>query len=189
MASLCIVYHADSKLKSAAALLAQGDKLLLDQPHDRDNDFARADLLNVHAALLSSDSDFDGCARVYEQVVDIQAFSNEMDSRMIHAGQLAVNQQYFYKLEAETEVKMTDMRQNPPSRNTKAQGSQYMAIPFNVTVQGSFKQSLAFLQRLETGPHFCRFNGVSFTKSGSSAVGADPTGMTMSLNLELLGTP
>lgn len=129
-----------------------------------------------------------------EQTTEIQALAKEIDSRLIRAGQLAVNQQYFYKLEAETEVKMTDLRQSPAAKNAKAQ-SLYVAIPFNVTVQGTFKQLLAFLQKLETGPRFCRFTGVGFTKIGTtsestrSAAGSEASGMTMTLKLELLGMP
>ena len=124
-------------------------------------------------------------AKLPEQVAEIQALSKELDSRLIRGGQLAVNQQYFYKLEAETEVKMSDMRQNPLSRGAKAP-TLYSAIPFTLSVQGSFSQLLVFLQRLETGPHFCRFTSVSFVKS---AAAADFSSMTLSLNLELLGTP
>ena len=43
-----------------------------------------------------------------EQVTEMQAHAKEMESRLIHAGQLAVNLQYFYKLEAENEVKLAD---------------------------------------------------------------------------------
>ncbi|MBI2496697.1 MAG: hypothetical protein HYV75_01790 [Opitutae bacterium] len=107
---------------------------------------------------------------------------------LIRASQLAVNLQYFYKLEAETEVKLLDVRQGTAP---KAGKSLYTPIPFNVSVQGSFKQVLAFLQKLENGPHFCRFSTVSFGKSaaGSEAARADATGTTLSLNLELLGVP
>src|SRR5689334_23370478 len=40
-----------------------------------------------------------------EQVAEIQALSKEMEARLMKAGQLAVNLQYFYKLETENEVK------------------------------------------------------------------------------------
>jgi Tfp pilus assembly protein PilO len=124
------------------------------------------------------------------QVAEIQALSKEMDSRMVRAGQLAVNLQYFYKLEAETEVKLLDVRQgNLP----KVGKSLYAGIPFSVSVQGSFKQVISFLQKLENGPYFCRFSTVNFSKAVASAeaarAGADVTGTTLSINLEVLGVP
>jgi len=124
------------------------------------------------------------------QVAEIQALSKELDSRLIRASQLAANLQYFYKLEAETEVKLLDVRQGILPKGGK---TLYTGIPFTVSVQGSFKQVLAFLQKLENGPHFCHFTTVNFGKSVASAeaskAGADTTGTTLSLNLELLGGP
>ncbi|MDI1250990.1 MAG: hypothetical protein PSV13_19165 [Lacunisphaera sp.] len=124
------------------------------------------------------------------QVAEIQVLAKEMESRLVRSGQLAVNLQYFYKLEAETEVKLVDVRQgNPP----KGQKSLYAGIPFTVTVQGSFKQVLAFLQKLENGPHFCRFNAVVFAKQGGGGEGgrtvAGDAGLNLNINLELLGVP
>jgi Tfp pilus assembly protein PilO len=126
-----------------------------------------------------------------EQVAEMQAHAKEMESRLIHAGQLAVNLQYFYKLEAENEVKLMDVRQGTLGRGAKAL---YMGIPYSVTVQGSYKHVLAFLQRLEAGTHFCHFKTATFGKlvGGSDGL-ADSSGanatMNLSLNIELLGTP
>lgn len=125
------------------------------------------------------------------QVTEIQVLAKEMEGRLVKAGQLAVNLQYFYKLEAETEVKLVDVRQGNLPRGGK---TTYTGIPFSVTVQGSFKQVFAFLQKLENGPHFCRFTAVVFSKQGggSSEAGRpspDTAGINVSLNLELLGVP
>ena len=119
-----------------------------------------------------------------EQVTEIQAMTKEMESRLMHAGQLAVNLQYFYKLEAENEVKLTPVQGNP-SRNNK---TLYMGIPYNVSVQGSFKQVMAFLQRLENGRHICHFNTATFNKAGGSG-DLTNTAMTLYLSIELLGQP
>lgn len=129
--------------------------------------------------------------KLADQVVEIQALSKEMESRLVRAGQLAVNLQYFYKLEAETEVKLLDVRQGAMPKAAK---TLYTGIPFNVSVQGSFKQVLAFLQKLENGPHFCRFSSVNYTKLASVAAsrssgGGDLSAITLSINLELLGVP
>jgi Tfp pilus assembly protein PilO len=120
-----------------------------------------------------------------EQVAEIQALTKEMDSRLVRAGQLAVNLQYFYKLEAENEVKLGDVRQNglPATRATK---NLYLGVPYNVSVTGGYKQVMAFLYRLEAGRHFCRFNTVSIAKSPG---GIPADAMSLSLSIELLGTP
>jgi Tfp pilus assembly protein PilO len=117
-----------------------------------------------------------------EQVAELQAVTKELDGRLVRAGQLAVNLQYFYKLEAENEVKLLDVRQNALPRNTK---TLYVGVPYNVNVQGPYKNVMAFLQRLENGRHFCRINTASFTKFAGAGDGS----MTLSLSLDLLGQP
>jgi len=116
-----------------------------------------------------------------EQTAEIQALTKDLETRLVRAGQLAVNLQYFYKLEAENEVKLVDVRQNNVPVN-KAAKTLYTGIPYNISVQGGFTQVLAFLQKLEAGRHFCRFNSVALSKTGASNV-------VMNINLELLGTP
>src|SRR3954470_16851418 len=54
------------------------------------------------------------------EVAQLQAATKELESRLIRDSQLAVNLQYFYKLEADTEVKLLDVRQNPRPRNAKS---------------------------------------------------------------------
>lgn len=114
-----------------------------------------------------------------EQLAEIQALTKEVDSRLVHAGQLAINQQFFYKLEAETEVKLIDLRPGNPA----AVKGFYLAVPYNLSVRGNFKQLMAFLQQLEGGRHFCRFSSATFTKVG----GGDE--MSLNLAIELLGIP
>ena len=120
-----------------------------------------------------------------EQVTEVQAMTKEMESRLVRAGQLAVNLQYFYKLEAENEVKLTDVRQNNPAKSNK---TLYTGVPYSVAVQGSYKQVMVFLQRLENGRHFCHFNSATFNKVGGSG-DLTNTAMTLNLSIELLGQP
>lgn len=119
-----------------------------------------------------------------EQVQQVQALTKDLDARLVHAGQLAVNLQYFYKLEAETEVKLLNIAQNtfPKSISTT-----YAGVSYNMSVQGSYKQIMVFLNRLENGRHFCRFTSVVFAKMPGGD--ASQNAMTLTLNLELLGQP
>ncbi|MBL9216491.1 MAG: hypothetical protein JNG83_13525 [Opitutaceae bacterium] len=127
-------------------------------------------------------------ANLAEQVAEMQALSKEMESRLMRASQLAINQQYFYKLESENEVKLMDMRQGGLPRNAK---TTYVGVPYTVSVQGSYSQVMGFLQRLEAGRHFCRFLTANLNKSAGSSEGSAKANavMTLTLNLELLGQP
>ena len=121
-----------------------------------------------------------------EQVAEIQLHTKNLESRLVRAGQLAINLQYFYKLEAENEVKLLNVSQNSLIKNAAVS---YSAVPFSVTVQGTYLHVMAFLNRLESGPHFCHFSSVAFSKVNGGTDAAAQTNMTLSLNLELLGQP
>ncbi len=119
-----------------------------------------------------------------EQVEEIRSLAKDLESRLVSAGQLAVNLQYFYKLEAETKIKLLDVRQ---SSLPKKSATVYSGVPYNVTIQGPFKQVMLFMNRLENGRHFCRFGNVTFNKVSGTTDGSNP--MTVTLSLELLGQP
>jgi Tfp pilus assembly protein PilO len=123
-----------------------------------------------------------------KQVAEMNTMTADLEGRLVHAGNLAVNLQYFYKLEAENGVKLVDVRQGNPPKPGK---SPYVGIPYNVNLQGPFKQVVAFLGKLETGPHFCRFNTVTFSKGGGLVDSPTASGapITASITLELLGEP
>jgi hypothetical protein len=126
-----------------------------------------------------------------EQVKEIQALSKELEGRLMHANQLAVNLQYFYKLEADNNVKLLDLRQNPLPRNPAK--TLYLGVPFTLTAQGTYPQVMKFLGAVQNGRHFCRIASANFTKAGGSASegsgGAVPQLINLTLNLELLGQP
>jgi hypothetical protein len=129
-------------------------------------------------------------AKLTEQTAEIQALTKEMEGRLMRAGQLAVNLQYFYKLEAENEVKLNDVRQGALAKSTGTK-TLYIGVPYIVAVQGSFSHIMAFLQKLENGRHFCRFSSAIIATSGGAnyaATQANPD-MTLTLNLEILGQP
>lgn len=129
-------------------------------------------------------------AGLSEHTERMKEAANEIDARLVRASQLAINLQYFYKMEADSGVKILDVRQNslPPPRPGAAKAA-YIGIPYNVSVQGTFAQTLSFLKRLENGRHFCKFLTVTYTKSGSSDRAGASQLMNLSINLELLGQP
>jgi Tfp pilus assembly protein PilO len=122
-----------------------------------------------------------------QQTEEMQHAVKEMESRLIKGSQLAINLQYFYRLESETGVKMADVHQGSiPALRSGGKGG-YIPVPFGVNIQGNFKQVLDFMQRVENGPRVARFTSVSFTKTQTEATG--PNGFNISMGIEFLGTP
>ncbi len=122
-----------------------------------------------------------------EEVAEMRALTKDMESRLVRAGQLAANLQTFYKLEAECEIKLLDIRQGTMPKTGAAL---YGGVPYNVGVQGSYKQIMFFLSRLETGRPFCHFSNVIFSKvAGGGSDGSSQNIMNVTISLELLGQP
>jgi Tfp pilus assembly protein PilO len=143
---------------------------------------SQAELEARTADLASMNANIRNSANLPEQVAEVQALTKELDGRLMKASQLAVNLQYFYKLETENEVKLVDVRQNALPKNSK---STYVGVPFSVSVQGSYTQVMNFLNRLQNGRHFCRINTANFSKNA----GAGGPLVNLVINLELLGQP
>ena len=123
-------------------------------------------------------------AGLAQQAEAIQQATKQLESRLVKANQLATNLQYFYRLESDTGVKLTDVRQNQVGRPGS---SLFIGIPYAVTFQGNFKQVMEFLQRVESGKHFAKYSSISLSKT----VGTENAGglLSVSMSIELLGTP
>lgn len=120
-------------------------------------------------------------AQLKEQLDALLTANKEVETRLIHASQLGVNSQIFYKLEADTGVKLIDFRQLPTLTPVKT----YSAIGFAVSMQGELPQLLNVLRSLESGAHYCRVLSATCNLSASNRQAP----LTLALNLELLGVP
>lgn len=125
-------------------------------------------------------------AQLQQQYDEIVAANKAIDAHIIRASQLGANAQYFYQLESETGVKLVnDPRQTTPAIVAKPAKGAFVPVGFSVSVQGTLNQLLDFLRTLEDGQHYCRVLTASFGVNASKRSAP----LTLSLNVELLGTP
>jgi len=109
--------------------------------------------------------------------------------RAIKPANLAENLQYFYRLEAETGVTYTDLRQQgvaaakapDPKKKSKEPPPAYVPVTYSISVEGDFPKIIAFLRSLEHGVHFYRLNSLIASGTGPK--------VTLHLNVDLLGQP
>jgi Tfp pilus assembly protein PilO len=158
-------------ISCAALLYFRGDMI---EEYQQLNDQKSAEMETTIANVRNSE-------KLVEQTAEIQAAAKELEGRLMKAGQLAANLQYFYRLEADTGVKLQDVRQGGLKPGNKA-ATTYIGVPYTVSVQGTFPQVLNFMGRLQKGVHFCRFNNIAMTKAGDDAV-------TLNMDLDILGIP
>lgn len=118
--------------------------------------------------------------------------NKEIEVRLVRVFQLPQNLQYFYKIEHDTGVKITDLRQQTQPLAAAKSGAKTSLIPvaFALSVQGNYSAMINFLQRLESGAHYSRMLSCSMNAGGSAGLEpAQGRKLTLSLNVELLGLP
>jgi len=148
---------------------------------------ASAKLDQVSAEGQRLTANIKNAAQLHEQLAALAAADQEVEPRIVHAGELAKNLQYFYKIEAETGTKLTDLHQNAmmPATAKGPAKTTYSGISFSVTVEGEYTALLDFLRRLENGSHYCRVLTATMSLSGNEV---DRTGpLRLIITLELLG--
>ena len=127
-----------------------------------------------------------------DQAAAMKEAGRQFESRLVRAGQLATNLQFFYRLENETGVKLLDARQQQlPAPKANAPRTAFVGVPFAVSVQGTHAQVLAFIRRIEAGPHFGRFTQLTISKAAAARgdTTAAPDALSATFTVELLGTP
>jgi len=131
-------------------------------------------------------------AQLREQVDALADANKKIQGRLIHMSDLANNNGYFYKLEAESGVKLVLVQQNVPTAVAAGKGTikqVFLRVPFTVAVQGDYASLLDFLRRLESGTHFCSVLSCALT-TGRTVAGMERSNvLTLTLGIELLGLP
>lgn len=117
-----------------------------------------------------------------EQYDALVAANASIEDRLIRATEIGINQQYFYKLESDTGVKLSELNQNFRSAKATPAAGRFVPVLFNVSASGNFAQIMTFLRGLENGSHLCRVVSASCAAGRTGPVG-------ISLGVELLGRP
>ncbi|HWZ94542.1 MAG TPA: hypothetical protein VNW30_05045 [Opitutaceae bacterium] len=171
--ALAIYFRKDAQVQALAELddkISQGNHLK--ENVDNANSLNKADRLDEQYAVLT-------------QVIQ------SIEARLVHADQLAINLQYFYKLESETQTKLTNLSQTGVVVSGKNTGkTSYVRVGYAIGVQGTYPQLLDFVRRVENGDHFSRVVGMVLSSAGDDESAPKNTGtISLNLNLELLGLP
>ncbi|MBC7369531.1 MAG: hypothetical protein H7343_22410 [Undibacterium sp.] len=124
-------------------------------------------------------------AQLPEQLAALTEARIEIEKRLVRGADLAQNLQYFYRLEADTGVKLINLRQNSSGVTKPGANGPLAGVGFTVSFQGSYFTVMEFLRRLESGTHYSRFTVVNLVFAGANRNGP----LVMSVSLELLGQP
>jgi hypothetical protein len=136
------------------------------------------------------ESNIRNAIQLQEQFDALVGANSMVASRLLKAGDLAANQQYFYELEANAGVKITDLKTQaatPSAKGAVVQKGAYSPVSYSCTIQGGYVQVLTFLRKLERGRHYNRIVSGSIV-AVSAEDNLDPQ-LTLTLAVDLLGFP
>jgi Tfp pilus assembly protein PilO len=102
----------------------------------------------------------------------------QIEGNLLDEASMEVNLGYFYKLEKTTRVHL--IRLNQLVATTPGAGNSFKAVPFAMQVSGSYRNSMAFLRALETGPRILRVRNASFER------GAETNEFLMDLTVDVI---
>lgn len=117
-------------------------------------------------------------SQLEDQVTFLKQANAAVRARGVRPSELALINQYFYRLEAETGIKM-QIGASPPSAPIK--GSNFVPVNYSLTVEGDYQHIIGFLRRLEQGTHFARVNNASLAVSPVTSL------VVLKINIDLLG--
>lgn len=124
-------------------------------------------------------------AQLPEQAAALTAARQTLEARILRGAEIGPHAEFFYRLEREAGVKLTELRPQPIPPAPKGAAPRVIPVPFSLSLQGAWPQVLGFLELLESDDRYVRVQTMS--------VMANPTNRQEALSatvaLELLGRP
>jgi Tfp pilus assembly protein PilO len=112
-----------------------------------------------------------------QELAHVQEIAKRIEDNLVMEDNLAENLGYFYKLEEQTRVRLTEL--NPLSSPPGDTAPLFKRIPYTLNATGTYEQVAAFLLALETGPRLINITSFNYARTA--------TGLSLELSLELLG--
>ena len=110
----------------------------------------------------------------------VRTYTKRIEDHLVMEDNLADNKSYFYQLEEQTHVRLSDVQQRPTA--PPETDALYKHIPFSLRLTGTYPQVAAFLHAVETGPRMGNVTSFSFHRNPPPA-----QTVTLDLSLEFLG--
>ena len=147
---------------------------------------ARTELQQVEREGSRIDENIKNALDLERHLTDLRDLTEEVSARLVNPAELARNLQYFYRLESESGVSITDLTQSgTPSPPKEGDLPEYVPVRYDIAVEGYYPNLLEFIHRVESGRHFARFTQLEIVRAQRT----DSSAVRLAINLELLGRP
>ncbi len=146
----------------------------------------RTELQQMEREGARIDENIKNAVDLEQHLAALGELTDELSVRLVNPAELARNLQYFYRLESESAVSITDLTQRgTPSPPTEGEPPEYVPVRYDIAVEGYYPNVLEFIHRVESGRHFARFTQMEIVRAQRT----DSSAVRLAINLELLGRP
>lgn len=156
--------------------------LHMDKKSDLDSEIEQIDI-RISTMLRN----ITNSAGLEEDIEVVERQISELDERMFQSQELATNYNYFFNIEASTNVSLSDLKQVEIVTEDANQKKRkmpnpimdaYVKIRYHMKATGTYQDLVNFMRNLEGGPSFYRLE--KFRLSKSSAGGDELLSMDVS---------
>lgn len=108
-----------------------------------------AELEELKTNLAKLERNIANAAQLEAQVSQLRKINEEIKLSALVAGELARNQQYFFKLEADNNVKLLDVQQQGRPAPGRGPAPTYFPLGFSVNASGGYDNLLQLIRQTE----------------------------------------
>lgn len=108
-----------------------------------------AELEELKTTLTKLERNIANSAQLDAQVERLKKLNEEIKSNALVVGELARNQQYFFKLEADNKVKLLDVQQQGRPAPGRGPAAAYFPLGFSVNASGGYDNLLQLMRQTE----------------------------------------
>ncbi len=120
-------------------------------------------------------------AQLDQHLNELRAVNDGFATAALKQGDIARNQQFFYRIESASGVRILELRSQPvPAPAKGAPVTFYQPLTYSLSVAGDYEKLLTFLLHLERGSTLGRV-------LSATLVYVDGSEQTLNLNVEMLG--
>ncbi|HEY1110472.1 MAG TPA: hypothetical protein VGE76_17615 [Opitutaceae bacterium] len=120
-----------------------------------------------------------GRAAVDANLAALREAVAQIDANLLDEQSMEVNLGYFYRFERTTRVRL--VRLNQLSSQPAQPGSKFKVVSFSLQITGTYRNNMAFLRALETGPRILRIRSSSLERTEK-----DNANLTLDLMVDVL---
>lgn len=121
-------------------------------------------------------------ARIDTDLAALRSANTQIERNLADEQSMEVNLGYFYRLEKSARVRL--VRLNQLAAPPPTPGSVFKTVQFSLQATGSYRNSMAFLRALETGPRLLRIRHCSVERGS-----AESSDLVVDLTVEILAKP